>query len=114
MLTKKGFTLVELIGILTIIFVLVGICIWHMGLLRTDAKSITSSNSITTLQQMQQMADMNNLTLSNRDVTLRIAELQKDLANAGYANFVINPITLGSTVTYSVSNGTTIWQPITP
>jgi type II secretory pathway pseudopilin PulG len=111
---KKGFTLIELIAILTIIFVLVGICIWQMGILRTDSQTVVKSDRFTTLEQMQQMADMKNITLTNIDPTLRIAELQSDLAGAGFANFVINPLTLGPTVTFTISNNTTIWQSITP
>jgi len=113
--SRRAFTLVEMIAMIVVIIILAAIGIWSTGLLRQDAQSAARSDTLANLQRMQQLANMEGLSQTNTDPTLRIMELQAGLAGKGDANFQINPQVIGAQVAFSVdSSGATRWQNATP
>jgi type II secretory pathway pseudopilin PulG len=113
--SRKAFTLVEMIAVIVVVIILVAIGIWSTGLLRQDAQSVVTSDMLANLQRTQQLANMEGLSQTNTDPTLRIMELQAGLAGKKDANFQINPQVIGAQVAFSVdSSGATRWQNATP
>ena len=113
--SRKAFTLVEMIAMVVVIIILAAIGIWSTGLLRQDPQSAARSVTLASLQRMQQLANLEGLSQTNTDPTLRIMELQAGLAGKKDANFQINPQVIGAQVAFSVdSRGATRWQNATP
>jgi prepilin-type N-terminal cleavage/methylation domain-containing protein len=113
--SRKAFTLVELIVVIVVIMILTTIGIWNIVQLRQDAQSVATSDALATVQRMQELANMEGLSQTNTDATLRIMELQAGLASTGNANFKINPQVMGAQLTFSVdSSGATHWQNVAP
>ena len=113
--SRKAFTLVEMIAVIVVVIILVAIGIWSTGLLRQDAQSVVTSDTLANLQRTKLLSNMEGFSQTNTYPTLRIMELQAGLASKGDANFKINPQVLGKQVTFSVdSSGATHWQNVTP
>jgi len=102
--------MIEIVVVMAVLLILVTLGIWASGTLRQDAQAIASGDLLATVQRMQQLADMNGLTQSNAEPVQRLIELQADLAGAGYANFNLNPQTVGMQLSFYIdANGATQW-----
>jgi type II secretory pathway pseudopilin PulG len=111
--SQMAFTLVEMVVIIIVIVILVSIGLTKMGLLRTDAQDVANSDALATVQRMQELADIEGLSQTNTDSTLRLRELQAGLAAKGHAHFKMDPANVGKLVSYVLDEQNLIhWQRI--
>ena len=97
---RKGFTLVEMVMILTVIFILVAIGAWKVASLKEASDQLAQDDALATVLRMQQLADMEGLQETATDTLGRILELQSLLAAKGHYYYQINPTNLAAKVAY--------------
>ena len=96
---RKGFTLVEMVLILTVVFILAAIGAWKVAGLRDEANGVAQDDALAAVLRMQQLADM-GLQETATDTLGRILELQSNLAAKGHYYYQVNPTNLAQRVTY--------------
>jgi len=97
---RKGFTLVEMVLILTVVFILAAMGAWKVAGLKDEATKVAQDDALATVLRMQQMADMEGLQETATDALGRILELQGNLAAKGHYYYQVNPTNLAQRVTY--------------
>ena len=97
---RKGFTLVEMVLILTVVFILAAIGAWKVAGLKDEAAQVTQDDALATVQRMQQLADMEGLQEVATDTLGRILELQSNLASKGHYYHQFNPTNIAAKVAY--------------
>ena len=102
---NKGYTLIELIVVITTIIILVAVGIARMGQVRSDAQTVNAADVLASAEKMEQLAGVNSLTISQTDTKLRLLELQSKLAAAGYAHFNLNADSIATKINYNSSTG---------
>ena len=100
---RKGFTLVEMVLILTVVFILAAIGAWKVASLKDEANQVAQDDALATVQRMQQLADMEGLQEVATDTLGRILELQSGLASKGHYYFQFNPTNLAAKVAYDAA-----------
>ena len=81
---RKGFTLVEMVLILTVVFILAAIGAWKVAGLKAEATGVARDDALATVRRMQQLADMEGLQDTAADTLGHILELQSNLAAKGH------------------------------
>ncbi len=97
---RKGFTLIELVMVLTVVFILAAVGAWRISGMRDEARSVARSDALATVQRMQGLADMEGLQVTANDTLGRILELQARLASKGHYFYQTNPTNLAAQVDY--------------
>ena len=97
---RNGFTLIELVMVLTVAFILAAVGAWRISGMRDEARSVAQSDALATAQRMQGLADMEGLQVTANDTLGRILELQTRLAAKGHYYYQINPTNLAAQVAY--------------
>lgn len=100
---RKGFTLVEMVLVLTVVFILAAIGAWKVAGLKDEANQVAQDDALATVQRMQQLADMEGLQEVATDTLGRILELQGSLASKGHYYFQFNPTNLAANVAYDAA-----------
>jgi len=108
-MNRRGFSLIEMVVVLVVLVVLLAILSARVTGLRDAAVVSARADALATLQRMQQLADLEELSQTNTDVLARILELQSGLAARGHASFKIDPAAVSKLVTYTVDT-TTHWS----
>ena len=102
---RDGFTLIELVMVLSVVFILAAVGAWRISGMREEARSVAQSDAIATVQRMQSLADMEGLSVTADDALGRILELQTKLAARGHYYYQINPTNLAAQVAYEPGSG---------
>ncbi len=97
---RDGFTLIELVMVLTVVFILAAVGAWRISGMREEARAVAQSDALATVQRMQSLADMEGLSVTASDALGRILELQTKLAARGHYYFQTNPTNLAVQVAY--------------
>ncbi len=97
---RDGFTLIELVMVLTVVFILAAVGAWRISGMREEARAVAQSNAVATVQRMQSLADMEGLSVTASDALARILELQTKLAARGHYYYQTNPTNLAAQVAY--------------
>ena len=97
---RKGFTLVEMVLILTVVFILAAIGAWKVAGLRDEANGVAQNDALAAVLRMQQLADMEGLRETAANTLGRILELQSNLAAKGHYYYQFNPTNLAERVIY--------------
>ena len=100
---KGGFTLVEMVMILTVIFILAAIGAWKVASLKDASNQVVQDDALATVLRMQQLADMEGLQESATDTLGRILELQSLLAAKGHYYYQFDPTNLAAKVAYDAT-----------
>ena len=96
----SGFTLIELVMVLTVVFILAAVGAWRISGMRGEARAVAQSDALATVQRMQALADMEGLSVGANDTLGRILELQARLAAKGHYYYQINPTNVAAQVAY--------------
>lgn len=97
---RDGFTLIELVMVLTVVFILAAVGAWRISGMREEARAVAQSDALATVQRMQALADMEGLAVAANDTLGRILELQNKLTAKGHYYYRINPTNLAAQVAY--------------
>ena len=97
---RKGFTLVEMVLILTVVFILAAIGAWKVAGLKAEATGVARDDALATVLRMQQLADMEGLQETAADTLGRIMELESNLVAKGHYYYQFNPTNLAERVIY--------------
>ena len=97
---RDGFTLIELVMVLTVVFILAAVGAWRIAGMRDEARAVAQSDALATVQRMQSLADMEGLSVTASDTLSRILELQTKLAARGHFYYQVNPTNLAAQVTF--------------
>ena len=97
---RDGFTLIELVMVLTVVFILAAVGAWRISGMREEARTVARSDALATVQRMQALADMEGLPVTANDTLGRVLELQVRLASKGHYYYQINPTNLAAQVAY--------------
>lgn len=97
---RDGFTLIELVMVLTVVFILAAVGAWRISGMRDEARAVAQSDALATAQRMQALADMEALSVTANDTLGRILELQTKLAARGHCYYQLNPTNLAAQVIY--------------
>ena len=97
---REGFTLIELVMVLTVVFILAAVGAWRISGMRDEARAVAQGDALATAQRMQALADMEALSVTANDTLGRILELQTKLAARGHYYYQINPTNLAAQVIY--------------
>src|ERR1043166_5919412 len=76
---RDGFTLIELVMVLTVVFILAAVGAWRISGMREEARAVAQSDALATVHRMQALADMEGLPVAANDTLGRILELQNKL-----------------------------------
>ena len=96
---RNGFTLIELVMVLTVVFILAAVGAWRISGMRSEARAVAQSDALATVQRMQALSDMEGLSVAN-DTLGRILELQNKLTAKGHYYYQIDPTNLAAQVAY--------------
>jgi prepilin-type N-terminal cleavage/methylation domain-containing protein len=99
---RKGFTLIEVVMVLTVVFILAAIGIWRIAAVREEAGTLAGRDALITAQRMQALADMEGLSIVATTTVERLVELQIKLAAKGHDYYQVNPTNLATRVSYDV------------
>lgn len=102
---RDGFTLIELVMVLTVVFILAAVGAWRISGMREEARAVAQSDALAAVQRMQSLADMEGLTVTANDTLGRILELQTKLAARGHYYYRINATNLAAQVAYEPATG---------
>lgn len=102
---RDAFTLIELVMVLTVVFILAAVGAWRISGMRDEARTVAQSDALATVQRMQSLADMEGLSVRENDTLGRILELQSKLAARGHYYYQINPTNLAAQVAYEPATG---------
>ena len=102
---RDGFTLIELVMVLTVVFILAAVGAWRISGMRGEARAVAQSDALATVQRMQSLADMEGLYIAANDALGRILELQTKLAARGHYYYQVNPTNLAAQVAYEPAAG---------
>lgn len=102
---RDAFTLIELVMVLTVVFILAAVGAWRISGMRDEARTVAQSDALATVQRMQSLADMEALSVTANDTLVRILELQSKLAARGHYYYQINPTNLAAQVAYEPATG---------
>ncbi|ODU25198.1 MAG: hypothetical protein ABS95_00245 [Verrucomicrobia bacterium SCN 57-15] len=97
---RDGFTLIELVMVLTVVFILAAVGAWRISGMREEARAVAQSDALATVQRMQSLADMEGLSIMANNTLGRILELQTKLAARGHYYYQMNPTNLAAQVAY--------------
>lgn len=97
---RDGFTLIELVMVLTVVFILAAVGAWRISGMREEARAVAQSDALATVQRMQSLADMEGVSVTASDTLGRILELQTKLAAKGHYYYQMNPTNFASQVAY--------------
>ena len=97
---RDGFTLIELVMVLTVVFILAAVGAWRISGMRDEAGSVARNDALATVQRMQGLADMEGLQVAANDTLGRVLELQARLTSKGHYYYQINPTNLAAQVAY--------------
>jgi prepilin-type N-terminal cleavage/methylation domain-containing protein len=97
---RDGFTLIELVMVLTVVFILAAVGAWRISGMREEARTVAQSDALATVQRMQALADMEGLQVTADDTLGRVLELQARLASKAHYYYQINPTNLAAQVAY--------------
>ena len=97
---RDGFTLIELVMVLTVVFILAAVGAWRISGLRDEARAVAQSDALATVQRLQALADMEGLQVAANNALGRVLELQAGLASKGHYYYQINPTNLAAQVVY--------------
>ncbi len=100
---RDGFTLIELVMALTVVFILAALGAWRISGMRGEARTVAQSDALATVQRMQALADMEALSITANEALGRILELQTKLAARGHFYYQTNPTNLAAQVTYDTA-----------
>jgi prepilin-type N-terminal cleavage/methylation domain-containing protein len=101
---RDGFTLIELVMVLTVVFILAAVGAWRISGMREEARAVAQSDALATVQRMQSLADMEGLSVTASDTLGRILELQSKLAARGHYYYQMNPTNVAAQVTYDAAS----------
>jgi len=107
----KGFTLVEIVLVVAVIFILAAIGAWRLSALKSEAANVAANHAFDVVQRMQQMSDLEGLTQTATTALDRIQEMQSQLSTKGHNYYQYNPTNLVEKVDYDATNGQ--WTPRT-
>lgn len=102
---RDAFTLIELVMVLTVVFILAAVGAWRISGMREEARTVAQNDALATVQRMQSLADMEGLSVMENDTLGRILELQSKLAARGHYYYQINPTNLAAQVAYEPATG---------
>ena len=108
---RKGFTLVEIVLVVAVIFILAAIGAWRLSALKNEATNVAANNALDVVQRMQQMSDLEGLTQTATTVLERIMEMQSQLSAKTHNYYQYNPTNLAEKVDYDATAGQ--WIPRT-
>jgi len=97
---RNGFTLIELVMVLTVVFILAAVGAWRISGMRSEARAVAQSDALATVQRMQALSDMEGLPVAANDTLGRILELQNKLTAKGHYYYQIDPTNLAAQVAY--------------
>lgn len=105
---RKAFTLIEVVMVLTVVFILAAIGTWRIAGMREEASAVARQDALTTVQRMQALADMEGIGMAATTTLERLTELQIKLTAKGHDYYQVNPTNLATRVTYDA--GTRQWR----
>ena len=108
----KGFTLVEIVLVVGVIFILAAIGAWRLSALKSEANSVAANSAFDVVQRMQQLSDVEGITQTTTTALDRLKELQNQLSAKGHNYYQYNPTNLAEKVDYDANAGQWVPRPI--
>ena len=100
---RGGFTLVEIVLVVGVIFILAAIGAWRLSTIKNEAVSVAADNALDVVRRMQQLSDLEGLPQNSLNVLERIKELQAQLSAKGHSYYQYNPTNLAEMVDFDAT-----------
>ena len=104
-------TIIEVIIVITIIGILAGMTIWKTNEHKELAYNIQINQLLDYTQQLENLAEAENITVTNTDAKLRFKELQSRLTAKGHVILTANPEDISKNLMFSSGEWSTISTP---
>jgi len=102
---RKGFTLVEIVLVVGVIFILAAIGAWRLSALKSEATGVAADNALSVVQRMEQLAALEGLSQTATTSLGRIKELQSQLTAKKHSYYQYDPTNLAEKVDYDAAAG---------
>ena len=104
---RNGFTLIEITAVIVLIGLLLGLGAWRLSTLRTDSQTLAKRDALATVQRMEELAALEQLSISQIESRDRLIELQSKLLAKGHTYNQFNPTKVVNLIYFTGSQ----WAP---